>query len=104
MIQSFTKGLTLLILMVASTTISHAEEINTPKVQIIIGYAKSTAAKDIAALESKFGLKEIKKFKRIYAICYESQSTQKFSDLIKKIQEEKIVRYAERNGKVAKKS
>jgi len=72
--------------------------------EIIIGFSKDASKADIEALQSKFKLKAVKKFKRIYAICYKLEDAKKMEALIKKLQQENIVRYAERNGKVAKKS
>lgn len=98
------KALTLLMIMSFSVISLNAEEKKPIIKQIIIGYAKNTAPKDIKALEQKFKIKTIKKFKRIYAICYEIPTSQDLIELINLIQQEKIVKYAERNGKVAKKS
>ena len=77
--------------------------IRIPK-QIIIGYTENADPKDIKKLEKKYEIKVVKTFKRIYAICYEIKSPKDIPEIINKIQQEKIVKYAERNGKVAKKS
>ncbi|MCM8541933.1 MAG: hypothetical protein NE328_16810 [Lentisphaeraceae bacterium] len=72
--------------------------------QIIIGFSKDAKKSDIKVLEQKFKLQAVKEFKRIYAICYKFEDGENLDSLIKKLQEENIVRYAERNGKVSKKS
>lgn len=98
------KALTLLMIMSFSVTSLNADEKKQCKKQIIVGYAKNTDPKQIQSLEDKFKIKVIKKFKRIYAICYEIPATQEVPEIIKLIQQEKIVKYAERNGKITKKS
>ena len=72
--------------------------------QIIIGFSKDAKKSDIKVLEQKFKLQAVKEFKRIYAICYKFEDGENLDSLIKKLQQENIVRYAERNGKVSKKS
>lgn len=95
-------NLILLLLMTAGTS-SFAE--NKEKIcdQIIIGFSKDAKKTDIKNLEQKFKLTSIKEFKRIYAICYKFKDGENLDTLIKKLQQENIVRYAERNSKVAKK-
>ena len=91
-----------LLLMTAGTS-SLAEKKKVCE-EIIIGFSKDAKKSDIKALEKKFQLKAVKEFKRIYAICYKFNDGENLDALIKKLQQENIVRYAERNGKVAKKS
>ncbi|MCH2206701.1 MAG: hypothetical protein MK132_12630 [Lentisphaerales bacterium] len=98
------KALTLLVILSFSAISLKAKEKKPLENQIIVGYAKNTDPKQIKSLEDKFKIKVIKKFKRIYAICYEIPVTQNIPELINLIQQEKIVKYAEKNGKIAKKS
>ena len=71
--------------------------------EIIVGFSKETKPEDIKILEAKYKLTIIKKFKRIYAIHYKINEG-KIAELIKLLQNEKIVTYAEPNGKVSKKN
>lgn len=91
-------------LLVAAGTSSFAENKKKECDQIIIGFSKEAKKSDIKVLEQKFKLQAVKEFKRIYAICYKFENGENLDSLIKKLQQEDIVRYAERNGKVAKKS
>lgn len=93
-----------LIMLITAGTNLFAEEKKKDSNEIIIGFSKEANKTEIEALEDKFKLKAVKRFKRIYAICYELENAEQIEDLIKKLQQESIVRYAERNGKVAKKS
>tara|TARA_B100001059_G_C17365664_1_gene347282 strand:- start:229 stop:540 length:312 start_codon:yes stop_codon:yes gene_type:complete len=102
MIKRFIQTITILVILIVSQTSLNAKERKSQKKQVIIGYAKNTAKKDIKTLEQKFDLKVVKKFKRIHAICYEVQSDKELPKFITLLQREKIVRYAERNGKVDK--
>ena len=95
------KAITLLIIVSLSLFSLNAEDKEAVKNQIIVGYDKNAKPNDIKALEEKFDIKVIKKFKRIYAICYEIPHEQCSNEIINKIQEEKIVKYAEKNGRVA---
>lgn len=86
-----------------SLGVSAEEKKDSPKKQVIIGFKKKTDQQDIKALEEKFNLKAVKRFKRISAACYEVADVSDLKSFIKKVQEEDIVRYAERNGKVSNK-
>lgn len=101
MTKKIIKALTLLMIVSLSLFSLNADDKKATKKQIIVGYDKSANQKDIKALEEKFDIKVVKKFKRIYAICYEIPQEQDTNEIINKIQEEKIVKYAEQNGRVA---
>ena len=91
----------MILLLIAGNT-TFAEEKKKSN-EITVGFVKNTAEKDIAAFEKKFNLTVVKKFKRICAIRYKVADGKESSKTISKVQQEKIVRYAERNGKVAQK-
>lgn len=93
-----------LMLLLAAGTSSIAEEKKDECNQIIVGFSKDADKSEIKALEDKFKLTAVKKFKRIHAICYKFEDGANLDALIKKLQQEKAVRYAERNGKVSNKS
>jgi len=93
-----------LLLLITAGTNSQAENKKKDCTQIIIGFSKNASEADIKAIEKKFKLTAVKQFKRIYAICYQFEDGKNLDALIKEIQQEKVVRYAERNGKVANKS
>ena len=94
----------LLLLLITAGTSSFAENKGKVCDQIIIGFSKDAKKSEIKVLEGKFKLKAVKEFKRIYAICYKFEDGENLDSLIKKLQQENIVRYAEKNSKVAKKS
>ena len=96
-------NLTLLLLISAGAS-AFAEDNKKICDQIIIGFSKDAKKSDIKVLEQKFKLKAVKEFKRIYAICYKFNEGENLDSLIKKLQQENIVRYAERNVKASKKS
>jgi tRNA A37 methylthiotransferase MiaB len=71
--------------------------------EIIVGFAKNTDQAQITSFEKKFKLTAIKKFKRVFAIRYKIPTGGDCKKTINKVQQEKIVRYAELNGKIPKK-
>ena len=73
------------------------------KGEIIVGFVKDTSQNDIDAFQKKFNLTVIKPFKRICAIRYKVANAKECAKTIASIKKEKIVRYVEMNGKVAKK-
>jgi 2-methylcitrate dehydratase PrpD len=102
MTSTISRFLTLLVILISITSAT-AEEKEDQSIEVIIGYAKNTSNEDIEALEKKLQITPTKKFKRIYAICYKLPLSVDVNDFITKVQQEKIVKYAERNGKVANK-
>ena len=104
MIQKAIFGNLFLFLLISAGASASAEDNKKMCSQIIIGFSKDAKKSDIKILEEKFKLQAVKEFKRIYAICYKFEEGENLESLIKKLQQENIVRYAERNGKVSKKS
>ncbi len=91
------KSIFLLLFIVVGNT-ALCEDKNSPK-EIIVGFVKNTNEKDISAFEKKFNLTLVKKFKRIYAIRYKVSNSNDCKKTISQVKREKIVRYAELNGK-----
>jgi hypothetical protein len=94
------KSIFLMLFIVAGNT-SLCEDKN-PTKEIIVGFIKNTDEKDISAFEKKFNLTLVKKFKRIYAIRYKVSTSIDCKKTISAVKREKIVRYAELNGKDTK--
>ena len=102
MIKNVVKSSLFIMLFLLAGKTAFAED-KKNKGEIIVGFVKDTSQNDINAFQKKFNLTVIKPFKRICAIRYKVADSKDCAKLIASIKKEKIVRYVEMNGKVAKK-